>query len=218
MVKIKKERSVHLMVTVDARRQQCPIPVIWAKEAIEKLTGSGVVMVFVDNEIAVQNLTKLAQQKKYKMRSEKLGENEFRAIFTIGDGDVAAAAEAAAEKTVCYPDGIKENALVVITSDMMGDGDESLGKTLLKGFIFALSKTEILPKRIVFYNRGAFVTIEGSESIDDLKSLEAQGVEIVTCGTCLNHYGITDKLAVGSVTNMYVIVESMTQAVKIIKP
>jgi selenium metabolism protein YedF len=101
---------------------------------------------------------------------------------------------------------------------MMGDGDESLGKTLLKGFIFALSKTEILPKRILFYNRGAFVTIEGSESIDDLKSLEAQGVEIMTCGTCLNHYGITDKLAVGSVTNMYVIVESMTQAVKIIKP
>ena len=200
------------MQKVDARGQQCPIPVIMTKEAIAKLAGAGRVEVLVDNEIAVQNLTKMAQQKGYGIHSEKVGE-DFRVEFEIGE---AAADEP--EETVCYPDAVSGNAVVVISSDSMGDGDRELGTTLLKGFIFALSKSDILPKTILFYNRGAFVTTEGSVSLQDLRSLEAQGVEIMTCGTCLNHYGLTEKLAVGSVTNMYSIVETMTKAAKIIKP
>jgi len=201
------------MQKVDARGQQCPIPVIRTKEAIAALGGAGRVEVLVDNEIAVQNLTKMAKQKGYGIQSEKLND-DFRVVFVIGDG----AETAAPEETVCYPDAVAENAVVAISSDSMGDGDRELGTTLLKGFIFALSKADILPRMILFYNRGAFVTTEGSVSLEDLKSLEAQGVEILTCGTCMNHYGLTEKLAVGSVTNMYSIVEAMTQAAKIIKP
>ena len=88
----------------------------------------------------------------------------------------------------------------------------------MKGFLYALSQQERLPCTILFYNGGAKVTTEGSVSIEDLKNMEAQGVEIRTCGTCLNYYGLTDKLAVGSVTNMYDIVETMTSAGKVIRP
>ncbi|MBQ2401101.1 MAG: sulfurtransferase-like selenium metabolism protein YedF, partial [Lachnospiraceae bacterium] len=86
-----------------------------------------------------------------------------------------------------------------------------------KGFIYALSQLEELPKTLLFYNGGATITCEESPSVEDLKNMEAQGVEILTCGTCLDYYGLKDKLAVGSVTNMYTIVEKLAQADKIIK-
>ena len=88
----------------------------------------------------------------------------------------------------------------------------------MKGFIFALSQQETLPTTILFYNGGATIPVEGSVSLEDLKNMEGQGVEILTCGTCLNFYGLTEKLAVGEVTNMYTIVEKMTGADLIIKP
>ena len=88
----------------------------------------------------------------------------------------------------------------------------------MKGFLFAVSQLPELPKTILFYNGGAKLTVEGSDSLEDLKKMEAQGVEILTCGTCLNFYGLTDKLAVGSVTNMYTIVEKLAGAGKVIKP
>ena len=88
----------------------------------------------------------------------------------------------------------------------------------MKGFLFAVSQLPKLPKTILFYNGGAKLTVEGSDSLEDLKKMEAQGVEILTCGTCLNHYGLTDSLKVGEVTNMYVIAETMAGAAKIVKP
>jgi selenium metabolism protein YedF len=100
----------------------------------------------------------------------------------------------------------------------MGIGDDTLGATLMKGFIYALSQQDTLPKTILFYNGGAKLTCEDAPTLEDLKSMEAQGVEIMTCGTCLNHYGLTDKLQVGTVTNKYVIAEKMTQADLIVKP
>ena len=100
----------------------------------------------------------------------------------------------------------------------MGDGDEVLGNKLLKAFIFAVTKQDNLPKTMLFYNKGAYMTCEGSEVIDDLKFLESEGVEIMTCGTCLDFYGIKEKLCIGTVTNMYDIVETMEKASKIVKP
>ena len=120
-------------------------------------------------------------------------------------------------ETACAPDN-RDNTVVLIGTNCLGSGDDTLGATLMKGFLYALSQQERLPRTILFYNGGAKVTTEGSVSIEDLKNMEAQGVEIRTCGTCLNYYGLTDKLAVGSVTNMYDIVETMTSAGKVIRP
>ena len=100
----------------------------------------------------------------------------------------------------------------------MGEGNEVLGHKLLKAFIFAVTKQDKLPKTMLFYNMGAHMTCEGSEVLEDLKLLESEGVEIMTCGTCLDFYGIKEKLCVGTVTNMYDIAETMEKASKIIKP
>ena len=108
--------------------------------------------------------------------------------------------------------------LVAVETETMGRGSDELGRTLMKGFLFAVGQLPQLPKTILFYNGGAHLTVEGSPVLEDLKKLEAQGVEILTCGTCLNFYGLTDRLAVGGVTNMYDIVERLASAGKVIKP
>ena len=117
----------------------------------------------------------------------------------------------------CAPD-TRTDTVVAIASDQMGEGAEELGKTLLKAFVFSLTQQDKLPKTILFYNGGAHLTCEGSPMLEDLRALEAEGVEILTCGTCLNFYGLTEKLAVGGVTNMYVIAEKMLGAGNLVKP
>lgn len=205
------------MILVNALGDTCPIPVVKTKNAIRELNGSGVVETLVDNEIAVQNLTKMANQKGYGVKSEKLEERRFKVTMTIGEG--AELPDADEDVTCAVPSGSSaKNTVVVISSSKMGEGNDQLGATLMKAFIYALGQQEELPKTILFYNGGAFLTCEESPALDDLLSLEAQGVEILTCGTCLDFNGLTGKLKVGEVTNMYAIVEKMTQASLIVKP
>ena len=201
------------MLNVNALGDACPIPVVKTKKAIQELQGAGEVCVLVDNEIAVQNLTKMAQQKGYAVKSEKLETKKYQVVLTIGEVN-----EEAVEECVDCVHEVRSNKVVVISSDKMGEGDEALGTLLMKGFIFALTQQDELPATILFYNGGAKLTCENAPALEDIKSLEAQGVEILTCGTCLNHYGLADKLQVGGVTNMYVIAEKMLQASLIVKP
>lgn len=203
------------MIQVNAMGDACPIPVVKTKNAIKELNGPGVVETLVDNEIAVQNLTKMANQKGYTVKSEKLGDSEFKVTMEIGE---VVAEDNTEDEVSCQIPVAKKNTVVVISSKTMGDGDTELGTTLMKGFIYALSQQEELPSTILFYNGGAAHTCEGSAALEDLKSMEAQGVEILTCGTCLNFYGLTEKLQVGGVTNMYVIAEKMTGADLVVKP
>ena len=204
------------MLKVNAMGDTCPIPVVKTKDAIRQLgADGGVVETLVDNEIAVQNLTKMANQKGYGVESEKLGENEYRVVMTVGAG---ADLPAEGEETVCVVPAGQKNTVVVVGADHMGEGEGELGKNLLKAFLYALSQQETLPRTILFYNGGAFLTCQGSLSLEDLKSMAERGVEILTCGTCLNLYGLTEKLAVGGVTNMYDIVEKQMAADLIVKP
>ena len=200
------------MIKVNAIGDNCPIPVIKTKKAMGEVSGAETIEVMVDNEIAVQNVTKMASGLGGSVSSEKIAEKEFKITIQMNG-----AAEETEDAVSCVPDQ-RENTVIVISSDRMGSGNDELGKVLIKGFIFAVTQLEKLPKTILFYNGGATLTAEGSDSIVDLKSLEAQGVEILTCGTCLNYYGLTEKLLVGNVTNMYTIVEKMAGADKIIQP
>ncbi|MDO5336732.1 MAG: sulfurtransferase-like selenium metabolism protein YedF [Eubacteriales bacterium] len=208
------------MIKVNAIGDACPIPVVKAKNAVKSLQGGGQVEVLVDNEIAVQNLTKMAVQKGYGVKSQKLEERRYQVLLTV-EGEEAkkeeAEKEAAQEVQECCPDR-RRNIVVAISSSQMGEGSEELGRALMKSFLYALAQQEELPRTILFYNGGAAFTCEGSAALEDLKSMEAEGVEILTCGTCLNHYGLTEKLQVGAVTNMYVIAEKMTGAGVIVKP
>ena len=108
--------------------------------------------------------------------------------------------------------------VVVVPSPVMGHGDDELGDVLIKAFVFALTQQDDLPDSVLFYNGGVKLTCEGSPVLEDLNKLAAAGVEILSCGTCLKHYGIEDKLVVGEPTNMYVIVEKQLQAGIVVRP
>lgn len=196
---------------LDARGLTCPLPVINTKKELEGVNIGENIEVIVDNEIAVQNLTKFANVQGFPVSSSKVSDDEFHVNISKGEKAVEE------EKVICEPDK-KDNFVIVISSDKMGEGNEVLGHKLLKAFIFAVTKQDKLPKTMLFYNMGAHMTCEGSEVLEDLKLLESEGVEIMTCGTCLDFYGIKEKLCVGTVTNMYDIAETMEKASKIIKP
>lgn len=203
-------------VVVNAMGEQCPIPVVKATRALREMREPGTLEVRVDNEIAVQNLTRMAAGHKLTARAEKLGEREFSVVMEVP----VPLGETPMEEpplTACGPDA-RGKLVVAVDSGVMGRGSDELGKVLMKGFLFAVGQLPELPSVILFYNGGARLTCRDSESLEDLKNLEAQGVEILTCGTCLNHYGLTEQLAVGGVTNMYAIVEKLAGADRVIKP
>jgi selenium metabolism protein YedF len=194
----------------------CPIPVVETKKALNGLKPEDVLEVLVDNSVAVQNLSKLATQKKLTIESEKKEENLYQVILTVTD--VTQVSEPLLDPAICSPDAGQGPTVVVLSSDKMGEGDEKLGHILIKGFIYALTELEMLPEAVLMYNNGVKLAVEGSETLADLKLMETQGVEILSCGTCLNHYQLTEKLGVGSITNMYTIVDKLSQAGKVIKP
>lgn len=200
------------MITVNALGDACPIPVVKTMKALNEMQGPETLEVLVDNETAVQNVMKFLSGKNLAPASEKLEEKRF--VIRVETETVSTPAE---EAVSCIPDA-RTDIVVAIESDTMGRGDDALGSLLMKGFIYALTQLETLPSALIFYNSGAKLTVEGSASLDDIKSLEAQGVEVLTCGTCLNFYGLSEKLAAGSVSNMYSIVEKLNAAGKVIKP
>lgn len=213
------------MLTLDEKGKQCPIPIVETKKAIEPLDEGELVETVVDNEISAQNLKKFADQRKYGYEMEKVSDTEYRVHLTV----TAEAKELQNNGRTTFDEkdyqacnipaaSISRDYIVVISSDHMGEPEEELGKILLKGFIYALAKKDQAPKKVIFYNGGAKLTCEGSESLDDLKELEKSGTEILTCGTCLKFQKLEDKLKVGGVTNMYEITEALTGTDRVVKP
>ncbi len=194
---------------VDARGLACPLPVVKANQAMAEMKN-GTLEVHVDNTVAVENLKRLATQKGL---SVAVAQPEEKHYVVSMDVTGAATAEVPVGDMCCGGD-----LVVAIDSDTMGRSSEELGAVLMKGFIFALTQLPVLPKTILFYNGGVKLTTEGSASLEDLRGMADRGVDIFSCGTCLNFYGLTDKLAVGGATNMYAIVETLQAAGKVIKP
>ena len=203
------------MLTVNAIGDACPIPVVKTKKAIEALTADETVVVLVDNETALQNVTKAARTMGFEAQQETVSDKEFKITIQVVKGAAAPAEEVPA---ACCCEGYKKNYVVAVSSDKMGEGSEELGKVLIKAFFFALTQQDELPGTIIFYNGGVKLRTEGSPVLEDLKNLAAQGVEVISCGTCLNFYQLSEKLAVGEVSNMYDIVEHLRKADVVVKP
>ena len=137
------------MITVNAMGDNCPIPVIKIKKAMQALEGPETIEVLVDNEIAVQNVTKMATSSGGTVTAEKVADKEFKVTIQM---DGAPNVESEGEET-CMPD-VRSNTVVVVDSDRMGSGNDELGKVLIKGFIFAVTQLDTLPKTMLFYNGG----------------------------------------------------------------
>ena len=203
-------------ILVDAVGEACTIQVVKAARALGTVTGPCELEVRVDNDVAVQNLLRLAAGNRLPVQTVQLP-GGVRAVIMTAEGPVEG--PAVPEPAACdLPQPTARRYVVAVDTETMGRGDESLGRVLMKGFLFALSQFPEVPDTILFYNGGAHLTVEGSDALGDLRHLEERGTAVRTCGTCLDHYGLKDRLAVGSVTNMYEIAEILTSAEKVIKP
>ena len=192
---------------VDARGLACPQPVLMTKKALEEL-NEGIITVLVDNIASKENVKRFAQRMGCTVDiSEKDGVFELRIVkgFTCE-----------IPQTQEEPEKAREGPIILITSNKIGE-EEELGLILMRGFISTLKEASRRPSKILFMNTGVFLTTEGSPVLEPLKELERQGVEIYSCGTCLDYFGLKDKLAVGYITNMYDTVEHLTGAESVVK-
>ncbi|MCL2862364.1 MAG: sulfurtransferase-like selenium metabolism protein YedF [Firmicutes bacterium] len=191
--------------TINMRGFPCPKPMIEAKKELSKETTEGI-LVMVDNMPSVQNLEKFSKSINHDFSYVKKSNTVFE--VTIIKTTTKSTLINHQQLTTNHQSPITYYG-VSIGRDTMGDGEKELGKILIKGFIYSLTELETPPKFIAFLNSGVFLTNENSNTIDDLKQLKEKGVEILSCGTCLNYYNLK-KPAVGEVANMYEIVEKLS--------
>ena len=193
-------------MNIDARGLACPKPVIETKKAIESI-NSGKVKVIVDNYIAKENIIKLSRSMNLEFNILK-EEDSFIEIEII-KGEFL-------ENIIEEKSNDIDNSCVFISSDKIGEGDIELGKILMKGFVYTLTETKPYPRYIILVNSGVNLSTSNEDTIENLKKLENFGVEIVSCGTCLDFYNLKESLKVGRVSNMYDILEIMKNTDKTI--
>ncbi|WP_373600155.1 sulfurtransferase-like selenium metabolism protein YedF [Paraclostridium bifermentans] len=194
-----------MRIELDARGLACPKPVINTKKELDNIE-QGVVVVTVDNEIAKENLMKLAKSMNYE--SNVLKTEKDLICIEIIKGENVIIEEKSQESL--------SDTCIFINSDKMGNGNDELGTVLMKGYIYTLTESKPYPKSILFVNSAVKLTTENEATVENLKILQDAGVEILSCGTCLDYYGLKEDLKVGTVTNMYTIVETMNNSSKTI--
>ena len=192
---------------IDARGKACPTPVIMAKKAIS--AGESTFTVLVDNTTAVENLKRLAENQGFDAAVTEQGGAFHLAFVRTG----CPACEEAVNSPLPAPGG---DWAVFVGRDIIGDGDRELGTNLMRMFFYTLSQGEDKPGAVLFMNAGVKLPTLDEQIVEHLKALSAVGVEILVCGTCLNFYGLSDQLKVGTVSNMYDIVTRMQKAAKVI--
>ena len=194
---------------IDARGKACPMPVILVKKEIDN--GERDITITVDNEIAVENLKRLAADSGIEVKAEKNG-NDFNVTFAGGAAEVKKEEPAVND---CTPNGC--GYAVFFGKDHVGEGEYELGSNLAKMMLYTYSQSDDVPTTLIFMNSGVKLpTSDNDDIITSIKVLTEKGTEVIVCGTCLNYYGLTEKLKVGTVSNMYEIVEKMKKAAKVI--
>ncbi len=193
------------METLDCRGQQCPQPVVQTRRLMLAQPASSV-KVLVDDDVSRDNVIRLAKSLGYTSSIDQT-EATFEISLTPGE----APAEKAAVASAAGP------TVIFIGSDQMGSGDAKLGQILMKNFIFTLIESDTTPDAIYFVNSGIKLTIGGSDVIEALEKLANRGVDIASCGLCLEFFMVKDTLAVGRISNMLELVNALEGAGNIIR-
>nr|WP_156964315.1 sulfurtransferase-like selenium metabolism protein YedF [Clostridium sulfidigenes] len=188
---------------IDCRGLNCPIPVVNTKKYFDALE-SGIGVTVVDNEVAKNNVVKFAQGNGFNYEIEEREGNIYYITITKREVTVE-------ELNLKSSKEKEETFTIVIGSDKLGNGDDELGTALIKSYLFALSEAEVIPTNLVFLNAGVKLVVEGALTLDSLKRLVERGVNVQSCGLCLDFYGLKENLAVGEISNMYAIIEMMNK-------
>ena len=188
------------MIHINAMGKLCPEPVIMTKAEIEK--GTQDITVSVDNDIAVSNVTRLLNSKGYSVTLDRIpGSQERRLTATR------------AESCEVAPEAPRDELLAILVAhDVLGGNDKELGEVLMKAFLGCISKLSRRPAVMAFMNEGVKLVLPESSACEYIKELEKAGTKILVCGTCTTHFNITDKVAVGTISNMFEIMEMVTGA------
>ena len=189
---------------IDCKGLNCPIPVINTKKYFDGIEN-GTAIVIVDNEVAKNNIEKFALSNKYKFNSDIKGNNVFE--ITITKGHVEISQNEPEEQLIT-----SGPLTILIGSERLGEGDDELGTALMKSYLFALSEADVIPENLLFINGGVKLVVKDSLVLESIIKLKDRGVNVQSCGLCLDFYKIKDELAVGDITNMYAIVEMMNSS------
>lgn len=204
------------MRIIDTRGKPCPAPLIDAKKALKE-TGEGESFIILsDNKTSFANLSRFLNDNNAKFTSEESG-----GIWTLTvtrSGEKAGLTKAEDYCNGEIPHFTKGNFVMAFSSDKMGEGDDDLGQLLVLNFIKAIKDLDVMPSKMVFYNRGVLLGADDSAVIRFLREIENMGVEMFLCGTCIKHYSLEDKITIGSVSNMFEIAQIMASAGSVIKP
>lgn len=188
---------------IDCKGLKCPEPVINTKKYFDSIE-KGEATVIVDNEVSKNNVSKYAESNEFNFKLE-----EKENLYYIHIAKNSSSCESMNFNT--------KKLVILISTNKLGLGNDILGATLMKSYLYALSESNNLPSDLIFLNSGVKLATEGSDCLESINKLKERGVNILSCGTCLDFYELKDKLAVGEITNMYAIVEKLNSADNTIK-
>lgn len=188
-----------MALTIDARGLACPHPVVLTNKAFEE---SDEVITIVDNPVARENVSRLAESKGFRVQVQTRGDG----IYLHMRRERAAQPQPSCGALVSGP------TVLLIASDGVGRGSDELGRKLMVSFVQILHELTPRPETIIFMNSGVRLVAEGSPVIEDLRSLQEQGVRILACGTCLGFYDLKEKVRVGQISNMFDIASALLGA------
>ena len=204
------------MRIVDTRGQQCPAPIIATKKALNGARKDESFQVITDSRTSFDNLTRFLTDNKTKYSFE-----ESNGVFTLTVTKTTADTVSQEAEVYCnreIPHFTQGNFVIALTSDKMGTGDDKLGSVLIINFIRAVKDLDHLPSKIIFYNSGVMLGTDDSPVIEHLREIEKMGVSLLLCATCVDFYSVTEKIHIGTLSNMYEIAQAMASASSVIKP
>lgn len=204
------------MKIIDTKGQKCPKPIVETKKALKESGIGETFSVLSDSKTSVSNISRYLTDNGIKFSiSEENGIWTFLVTNETGTGETGPVEEIC---EVTSKDKVTADFVVAITSEIMGYGDDNLGKKLMRSLFVSLTCLDELPGVIVFYNSGVRLAEKNSEVIDLIRELENKGVEIILCGTCVDHFGIGDNIGAGKTGDMYLITQKLLSAERIIRP
>ncbi len=198
---------------IDCLGMPCPQPVLRAKQALEE--GAYAIEVLVDNEASQNNVARFGRSQGHTVQTVARGNSRF-AVTIVANGSLGEMPVVSEDYQCQVPKAMQ--VLYVISSDTMGRGSEQLGWALLQTYVQTIKDVSPQPHKIVLYNSGVRLVATESGALEALRSLQAAGVEILACGTCLDFYQLKSAMQVGQISNMHEIMTAMAEADKIVSP
>lgn len=201
---------------VDARGEICPRPLIMTKKTLTEIKAGEAFVVIVDNSAARENVERFLKDNAQTVSVEQKGNDYY---LTVGkQGEELSHSKAEEYCPVVTHKHDRDGHVISISNNHMGQGPEDLTALLIQGFVNTIKEVSPHPRAIVLYTSGVHLALEDSPVLHSLKELENMGIKILVCGTCLNFFEVKEKLAVGQVSNMYTILETLTYASHVVSP